>query len=119
MAAVLIKNSPGEPYHSIRTRLEGRDYILHFAYNQREARWYLSIHDDEDIALVQSIKLVTNWPLLRFYHHDPRVPPGDMMVIDQTNGDKAPPGLDDFGPGLRCELTYFTSDYTSQFVSVA
>ena len=60
----------------------------------------------EEQPVLLGLKLVANWPLLRHYHHDPRVPPGEFFVMDLT-GDRTPPGLDDLGEGKRCELTYF------------
>lgn len=105
MAVLLIPTTPGAPYYQQKTRLDGRDYILHFAYNEREDRWYLSLHDEEDIAILRGLKLVANWPLLRHYRFDTRVPPGELMVIDLT-GDGAPPGLNELGESLRCQLNY-------------
>lgn len=105
MATQTIPTTPGDPFYSQTTRLDGRDYVLHFAWNQREERWYLSIHDEEDAPIVQGLKLIANWPLLRYYHSDSRVPPGEIIVVDAT-GDGSPPLLDELGPGKRCELTY-------------
>jgi hypothetical protein len=108
VATIAIPTVAGEPYYTQRTRLDGRDYNLHFAWNEREERWRLSIHDDEDVPLVRGLKLVANWPLLRFYRFDPRVPPGELMVVDLT-GSNEPPGLDDLGIGRRCELVYYAT----------
>lgn len=108
VATIAIPTVQGEPYYSQRTRLDGREYNLHFAWNQREERWYLSLHDETDAPLVSSIKLVTNWPLLRFWRFDPRVPPGELMVVDLTGNDE-PPGIDELGVGMRCELTYYAT----------
>jgi hypothetical protein len=105
MSILTIPTTLGEPYYTQTTRLDGRDYILHFAYNQRTDRWYLSLHDDENVPLIAGLKLVANWPLLRHYQWDERVPPGELTVADLT-GDGTPPGLDDLGPGRRCELVY-------------
>ena len=109
MAVLLVPTTPGAPYHSQKTRLDGRDYVLRFAFNQREGRWRLSIFDDEEQPILLGLKLVANWPLLRHYHYDPRIPPGELMVLDLT-GDRTPPGLDELGEGLRCELTYFEAE---------
>ena len=105
MAILLIPTTPGQPYYQQKTRLDGRDFLLHFAYNEREARWYLSIHDEEDTPLRKGLKLVANWPLLRHYREDPRMPPGELIIFDLT-GDGSPPTLDDLGEGLRCQLNY-------------
>lgn len=103
---LVIPTTQGTPFYTLRTRLDGREYILHFAWNQREERWYLTIADQEDVSLVAGLKLITNHPLLRFYQANPEVPPGELVVHDLTN-DGTPPGLDDLGIGLRCELTYY------------
>jgi hypothetical protein len=103
---VSIPTSEGAAYYSQRVRLDGRDYNLRFAWNEREGRWYLSIFTDEDVPLILGIKIVTNWPLLRYYRSDPRVPPGEIMAMDLTP-DGAPPGFDELAIGKRVELVYF------------
>lgn len=106
MAVLLVPTSPGVPYYSQTTKLDGRDYLLRFAFNEREAAWRLSILEPDETPLLLGLKLVANWPLLRHYHHDPRLPPGELMVVDLT-GEATVPGLDELGEGKRCELTYF------------
>lgn len=101
-----IPTLQGEPYYTQRTKLDGREFVLRFAWNQGLARWFLDIMADDGSMLVAGLRLVPNWPLLRFYQYDSRVPQGDLrvMTFDPTS---EPPGLDDMGVGLRCELTYF------------
>jgi hypothetical protein len=108
MSTLLVPTVPGTPFHVVKARLEGRDFLLHLSWNQREERWHLSIHDDEDTPILAGIKLVTNWPLLRHYHFDLRVPPGELMAADLTR-DGSPAALDELGIGKRVELTYFES----------
>src|ERR1700733_16174280 len=105
MASYFIIATSADPYYSLRTRLDGRDYNLRFAWNDREERWYLSISDDQDNLLLAGIKLVANTPLIRYYHSDPNVPPGEFWVIDQTP-DGSPPGLVELGENSRCQLVY-------------
>jgi hypothetical protein len=104
MAIVQIPTWP-DPYYLQKVRLDGRDFVLHFAFNQREDRWSLDIHDDEDEPIVQGLKLLANWPLLRHYRWNESLPPGELIVMDLT-GDGAPPGLDELGDGKRCQLIY-------------
>jgi hypothetical protein len=106
MATILIPTSPGVPYYRQKTKLDGRDFILGFSYNQRIERWYLSIYDEEGAPLLVGLKLMANWPLLRHYRADMRLPPGEFMAVDLT-GSNAPPTLDELGEGKRVELTYF------------
>lgn len=102
----VIPTVPGLPDYTLRTRLDGRDYNLRFLWNEREARWSMSILTPEDEVLAYGIRLVLNWPLLRFYQYDDRLPPGEMMAMD-LSPDKSAPGLDDLGVDKRVQLTYF------------
>jgi hypothetical protein len=106
MAVLLIPTTPGEPFHSSKVRLEGRDFVFRLAWNQREERWYLSILDESGGNLAMGIKLVCDVELLRSRRAaQPTLPPGQLAVIDLT-GDNSPPLLDELGIGKRCELTY-------------
>lgn len=105
---LLIQTSP-DPYYEQRVRLDGRDYLLRFAWNQRESRWRLSLFTENDEPIVHGLKLIANWPLLRRYRYDDRVPPGELFVVDWT-GDGAPPLLDELGEDKRCQLLYFTPE---------
>ncbi len=105
MALIVIPTSPGVPYFRQKTNLEGRDFVLDFSYNQRIERWYLSIFDEEETPILRGLKLVANWPLLRHYRYDIRLPPGELMALTQ-DGSTAPPTLNELGPGKRAELVY-------------
>lgn len=103
--ALIIPTYSNADYYS-RTTLDGRDFNLRFQWNQYESRWALSIFDETgDVLLAGGLKLVCNVPLLRAYHYDERLPPGELVVVDQTL-DGSPPGLEDLGEGKRCTLTY-------------
>ena len=109
MAIQVIPTSSDTAYYEQRTRLDGKDYTLKFAWNQREGRWYLTLLDESDETIVNSIKVLANWPMLRDHREDDRVPPGELIACDLT-GDNTPPGFDELGIGLRCELTYFDAE---------
>ncbi len=111
MAALLIPTVLDAEYWTQKTRLDGRDYLLRFSYNQRLDRYFLDLLDDEETPLVQGIRLVTNWPLLRHYRWDERVPPGELMAISLQT-DVTPPRFGELGEGRRCELTYFEGSST-------
>lgn len=114
--ALLIQTA-SDPYYSQRVRLDGRDYIFRFAWNQREARWRLSLFTDRDQPLVRGLKLLANWPLLRFYRYDARLPSGELYAVDWT-GDGSPPGLEELGEGRRCQLLYLTQDELAELAEV-
>lgn len=97
------------------TTLDGRDYILRFLFNQREATWFLSVFDEQEDPIVEGVKIVANWPLLRLVQ-DARAPAGVLFAFDTTAPDAViaagektlaeDPGLGDLGE--RVILTYFT-----------
>ena len=99
-----IIDTSADPFYSQVTDLDGINYILSFAYNQRETCWYLSIADIQANDLMTGIKIVSNWKLLR-RGSDTGLPPGELVARSYTQDD-SPPGLDDFGPGKRVELVY-------------
>ena len=98
--------SDGTAFYSQRTTLDGVDYQLEFRWSVRESRWYLNLYDALETPLILGMKLQTNWPLTKYYKGRVGVPQGDLMVISLGVADD-PPGLQDLGAGLRCELHYF------------
>lgn len=105
---LLIPTVQDQADYSLRTRLDGREYNFHLMWNEREDRWYLDISDESDVVVCAGIKLVTNWPLLRYYHADPAVPPGELVVVDETS-DGSPPEIDGLGENERCTLIYLSA----------
>lgn len=111
--ATLVVPVTTDPFQSFRIRLDGTDYLLSLAYNQREDRIYLSLADDEENPIVSGIKVLANFPLLFRHRYDTRVPPGELMAVDTTT-DGSPPGLGELGEGLRVQLVYFEASTLAQ-----
>lgn len=103
---IVPTKSDGTPYYTQRVNLDGQDYQFQFQWSTRQSRWYLSLLDANGDLLVGSMKLVVNWPLLRYYHGRAGVPTGELWVVTLGTSD-APPGIDELGEGLRCELSYY------------
>lgn len=102
----LVVPVPGGAYSTQRLALDGRVYTIWLAWNQFASSWYLSLFDAEEEQIAVGLRIVSNWPMLRYYGYDPRTPPGEIVAQDLT-GDGSPPGFDDFGIGKRVELIYF------------
>ncbi len=94
--------------YTLRTRLDGKEYNFHLLWNEREERWYLDISDESDVVVCAGVKLVTNWPLLRYYRSNPDAPPGELWVIDESD-DGSPPAIDGLGETQRCSLVYVSA----------
>ena len=86
--------------YSQRTVLDGREYLLTFRWNQREAKWYLSIADSEEAPIVSGVKVVLNFPLITNRVRDIRRPPGEIFAVDPS-GDERDPGFNDLGARVR------------------
>ena len=112
MATLLIPTVVDAAHWTQKARLDGRDYLLRFTYNQRVDRYFLSIHDEDDAALLSGIRVVTNWSFLRHYRWNTALPPGTLAAVTLTQ-DFSPPGFGELGEGRRVELTYFEAETTT------
>ena len=104
---LIVPVFPGEPLYQERVRLEDRDFIFRFDWNNREQRYYISIFDQDETPLLLGAKAVANWDLLSRNGFDLRLPPGALIPLDLETGG-VPPTLTDFG--VRVRLFYYTSD---------
>lgn len=95
----------GTAHYSFRTNLDGVDYLFELDWSQREQRWYLTLRTVTGALLAGRTKVVSNWPMWRYYHHREGMPAGELMALNTTNDD-SPPGLFELGIGARCTLTY-------------
>lgn len=104
--ATLLLYTTADPFQTQNVNLDGVEFILALAYNQREERWYLSIYDDENVLLIAGLKLQANWRLLYRHRYNTKLPAGELMATD-TTGNGEPPTLLELGQGKRCVLTYY------------
>ena len=100
---LVIPTFPSVALYVERVRLSGRDFLLTFDWNGREARWYLSIATAEGVPIVSGIKLVCNWPLLRTNVSAER-PAGELFCLSAEKSTE-PPGFADLG--VRVRLLYY------------
>lgn len=100
-----IKTSTTDPDYTQRTILDGVEYILAFRWNGRAAKWFFSLYDQSGDPIVEGVKVVADFPLLRPVS-DTRKPPGDLIALD-TTGEGRDPGLGELGD--RVILTYLDS----------
>lgn len=105
----LDTKTDGTAHYTFRTTLDGSDYLFELDWSTREERWYLSLYDVTGALLCGRVKLVPNWPLLRYVHHRSGMPSGELAVVTSSER-KQPPGLYELGPDARCELVYITED---------
>ena len=90
-----------------KVALDGTKYKLRILWNSSGGYWALGIRSEAGTSILEGIKVVPNYPLLRQYHR-PNVPPGELMVI--THDDKlAGIGRNDFADS-KVVLVYVTED---------
>lgn len=98
-----------DAYYTEVVNLAGVDYLLTFAYNQREDCYFLSIATPDGQDIVNGIKLVANWPLIDKFA-DERLPPGDLFLWPNTPVSDPAPGLGMIGEGRAFTLYYMTPE---------
>lgn len=67
-----------------RTQLDGRDYVITWQWNERLARWTMSIADQDGDPIASGVALVVDFPLLSLVT-DERAPPGTIAVVDRQS----------------------------------
>lgn len=96
--------SPLLPSFTQRSKLDGREYVIAFVWNEREARWFFDLADENGDPIVSGVKVIPNFPLLRRVV-DARCPPGELAAVDNT-GD-APILFSDLG--TRAVFVYYAA----------
>lgn len=65
--------------------LDGTEYLLRYAYNLRDAAWYISISTSDDTLLVGSQPMIDGYPLFSIHKAtDSRLPRGDMWRVGSS-----------------------------------
>lgn len=98
---------PDSAHFTQRTELDGTPYALEFLWNARLGAWTLSLSTPDGDPIVSGIVIVSDWPLLRRYKYDPRVPRGELFAYDPTKV-RSTPGYIDLG--TLVPLYYFTAE---------
>ena len=101
--ATLILPVTSDSSSSLIVTLDGTNYLLDRAWNDRDEAWYMDISLDDGTLLAAGRKLVVDWPLTGIRDTDPRMPPGVIFCTD-TSGKQIDPGLNDLG--ARVPLCY-------------
>lgn len=97
---------PDKPFFDIVVDIEGTDYLLTMALNQRDDVYYCSIADAASgEPIVSGVRCSVGTPLLQFTK-DARLPGGELFFLD-TQGEGKDPSFGDLSS--RCLLYYITA----------
>lgn len=95
----------GTAYYRTTVTLDGLDVVLDFAWSELFAVWNLRVYAPDGAILAGPIRCYPDRPMLRYYHSDPRVPPGELVVERIDKDFRDTPGLYDLG--RACRLVYY------------
>ncbi len=84
--------------------LAGDVFRMVIRYNDRDQRYYLTVHDEDDAIIAASVKVVLGIPLLARVV-DQRRPKGDIIAVDV--GARAEPTLGTLGRGVDLVFVSF------------
>jgi hypothetical protein len=93
MAILQLPLRSDVPAFTFQTDLDGTTYSFKFHYNSRMDRWAFDILTANEEPIVSGVLVVTGTLLLERFS-DPRLPQGDMFVLNKAD-ENASPGRDD------------------------
>lgn len=73
--------------------LDGKIYTLAARYNTRMRSWLLDIETSDGVHLIDGLRLVLNERLLEPQRYDPRLPPGELLVVSPSGAARHDPDL--------------------------
>lgn len=97
-----------DPHWEQITELDGTEYKLAFRWNQRQARYSLSLYTPDDTPIALGAKLVIGWPL--FLNATSELMPKGAFVVVGAGESLDNPGIGELGIGKRCELLYLSAE---------
>ncbi len=74
---------------TLRCAIDGETFVFWWRWNEREATWYVSISDSENLPIVSGVRVVLKTNLLEGVA-DSRLPSGEIRVRDLTGATAEP-----------------------------
>jgi len=103
-----IPTSMTESWYRETVKLDGSEYVLTFAWNERERRWYMDMETIDGTAIAYGVKIVADAVLLKGVTNDLR-PRGLLLSTDMT-AEGVDPDIRDLGS--RVKLFYIDEEDT-------
>lgn len=75
---------PDENDSIIKLNLDNKAYSIHFKWNSVGEHWSFGILDENENTLIESIKIVPNYPLMNIFK-TPFFPSGEFMAVIEDN----------------------------------
>ena len=103
MVKVLPIDNDG-PAFRFSVSLDGTLCQYRFEWDARRRRWTVDVLSSDAKPIIVGRVLLPGRPLF-LRESDPRLPPGELYVVDQS-GDGKPPGRHELGRDRRVRLEY-------------
>jgi len=94
-----LRTSVTESWYRETVTLDGSEYVLTFAWNERERRWYMDMETVDGTAIAHGVKIVADAVLLKGVTNDLR-PRGLFCSVDMT-AEGVDPDIRDLGSRVR------------------
>lgn len=113
----LQTRTDGLPHYTMRTALEGRDYLFTFRFGERRDGWVFDLATLDGTRIISGQLITCGLQNLLRRATAPETPPGILWAMNvqepPEGGPLALPGLYDLGgPDGRCRL-YYTESTTA------
>ena len=89
MALIQLPLRSDVPAFTFQTDLDGTTYSFKFRYNSRMDRWAFDILTANNDPIIEGVLVVTGTLLLERFS-DPRLPQGDMFVLNKEDENVSP-----------------------------
>lgn len=106
--------TPSAAWSSQDITLGGIKYTFTYAFNKRDNRWSLSIHDSASNPVITGVKIMENSSLLARYRLD-GFNHGDILCLRVLNTDDQV-GRNNLGESLPYSLFYYTNDELAELL---
>lgn len=95
--------------YSFDIELNGTVFHLVFNWNSREESWYMNIQNAEEVDILDGVKLVPSYSLLKQYKAYENLPKGEFILWDiEQNPAGSNVTFDNYGK--RYQLLFFTDE---------
>lgn len=88
----------------VSTSLDDSIFHLHFAWNDRGGYWALGVRDSDDHILIEKIKCIPNYPLLRQFQWSSAFPSGEFVCVAIESFEVADDGVIEESFGMSFDI---------------
>jgi len=100
MAQAILPLDSAFPSYTVDIQLGDFPLRLKCVFNERENCWYIDVRDQNDVLIVGSVKVLSDWELIGRRHKIAQLPTGLWLSIDIKN-EAAIPNRNELGQRVQ------------------